>query len=71
MLIAQIETDFLEAIKNLGQSSQASVKANNYMLDFAMLIALYYLELNFMYRIIPEAKKPGAKENHQRPLTPQ
>ena len=39
------------------------------MLDFAILIALYYCELNFMCRIIPEAKKPGVKENHQRPFT--
>ena len=38
------------------------------MLDFAVLIALYYCELNFMCRIIPEAKKPGAKDNHQRPF---
>ena len=39
------------------------------MLDFAILIALYYCELNFMCRIIPEARKPGAKENHTRPFT--
>lgn len=38
------------------------------MLDFAILIALYYCELNFMCRIIPEARKAGAKENHLRPF---
>ena len=41
------------------------------MLDLAVLIALYYCELNFMCRVIPEAKKPGAKENHQRPFNEQ
>ena len=68
VMIVQIEKDFSDAIGNLGQNTKANVKSNNYMLDFAILIALYYCELNFMCRIIPEAKKPGAKENHQRPF---
>ena len=38
------------------------------MLDFAILISLYYYQLFFITRLIPDAQKPLSKENHQRPL---
>ena len=66
--IQEIENDFSKAIGNLGQSS-AEDSTNNYMLDFAILIALYGVEVHFVHKLIPDAQKPGEKKNYQMPLT--
>ena len=39
------------------------------MLDLSIFIALHIVELNFMHRLIPDAVKPGVKENQQKELT--
>ena len=50
-MVVQIENDFLSAISLLGLGGVQ----DDAMLDFAILISLYYYELFFVTRLIPEA----------------
>ena len=50
-LVEEIESDFSSALGHLNQKSRTQVKANDTFLDLAILISLYYLELDIICRV--------------------
>ena len=50
-LVQQIENDFSSAIGNLGAKSRTNNSSSDTLLDLAILISLYYLELDLICRV--------------------
>ena len=50
-LVEEIEKDFSSALGHLNQKSRTQIKANDTFLDLAILISLYYLELDIICRV--------------------
>ena len=64
-LVEQIENDFLSAIGNLGAKSRTNDSSSDTLLDLAILISLYYLELDLICRVNTDLRpqRRMAREN--------